>query len=55
MGQAGMAGGMYHITEGIRQLQGRTEARQLPKCERAYVSGTGGFMSEQAALILEGA
>jgi acetyl-CoA acetyltransferase len=55
MGQAGMAGGMYHITEGIRQVQGRAGERQLPTCDLAYVTGTGGFMSEQAALILEGA
>jgi acetyl-CoA acetyltransferase len=55
MGQAGMAGGMYHVTEGIRQVMGRADARQLDKCDLAYVSGTGGFMSEQASLILEGA
>ncbi|MCA9826416.1 MAG: thiolase family protein, partial [Dehalococcoidia bacterium] len=55
MGQAGMAGGMYHITEAIRQIQGRAEERQLPTCERVYVSGTGGFMSEQASLVMEGA
>jgi acetyl-CoA acetyltransferase len=55
MGQAGMAGGMYHITEAIRQVQGRAEERQVPNCERAYVSGTGGFMSEQASLVMEGA
>ncbi len=55
MGQAGMAGGMSHVTEAVLQLQGRAGERQLPVCERAYVTGTGGFMSEQAALILEGA
>lgn len=55
MGQAGIAGGTSHITEAIRQLQGRSGERQLPRCERAYVTGTGGFMSEQSALILEGA
>jgi acetyl-CoA acetyltransferase len=55
MGQAGMAGGMYHIVDAVSQLQGRAGERQLAKCDRAYVSGTGGFMSEQAALILEGA
>lgn len=55
MGQGGIAGGTSHITEAIRQLQGRAGQRQLPACERAYVTGTGGFMAEQVALILEGA
>lgn len=55
LGQAGVAGGMYHITDALEQLMRRAGERQVPQCERAYVSGTGGFMSEQAALILEGA
>lgn len=55
MGQAGIAGGMSHVTEAVRQLQHRAGERQLTKCDRAYVTGTGGFMSEQTALILEGA
>jgi acetyl-CoA acetyltransferase len=55
MGQAGIAGGMSHITEAILQVQGRAGERQVKNCERAYVSGTGGFVSEQTALILEGA
>lgn len=55
LGQAGIAGGMYHITDALSQLTGRAGDRQIASCERAYVSGTGGFMSEQAALILEGA
>jgi acetyl-CoA acetyltransferase len=54
-GQAGMAGGMSHITEALWQVQGRADQRQVPNCNTAYVTGTGGFMSEQAALILEGA
>ncbi|MDZ7726767.1 MAG: thiolase family protein [Dehalococcoidia bacterium] len=54
LGQAGIAGGMYHITDALEQLMGRAGERQIAGCERAYVSGTGGFMSEQAALILEG-
>ena len=55
MGQAGIAGGMSHVIDAVTQLQGRAGERQLPHCERAYVTGTGGFMSEQSALILEGA
>lgn len=54
-GQPGIAGGMSHANEAILQLQGRAGERQLKRCERAYVTGTGGFMSEQTALILEGA
>jgi acetyl-CoA acetyltransferase len=55
MGQAGMSGGLSHALEAVRQLQGRAEGRQLPRCELAYVNGTGGLMAEQVALILEGA
>jgi acetyl-CoA acetyltransferase len=55
MGQAGLAGGLSHATEAVLQLQGRAGERQLPKCDLAYVNGTGGMMAEQVALILEGA
>jgi acetyl-CoA acetyltransferase len=51
-GQAGMAGGLSHVSEAVRQLRGDAGKRQRPGCEVAYVSGTGGIMSEQAALIL---
>ena len=53
-GQAGMAGGLSHITESILQIQGRAGVRQVPGCNIAYVNGTGGMMAEQVALILEG-
>ena len=55
MGQAGLAGGLSHVTEAVLQLQGRAGERQLAKCDLAYVNGTGGMMAEQVALILEGA
>jgi acetyl-CoA acetyltransferase len=55
MGQPGLAGGLSHVTEAVRQLQGRAGERQLPKADLAYVNGTGGMMAEQVALILEGA
>lgn len=55
MGQAGGAGGMTQPLEAVRQIMGRAEARQLSKCDTVYVSGTGGVMSEQAALVLQGA
>ena len=52
--QAAGAGGMSHVTEAVRQIQGRAEHRQLRRADRAWVNGTGGMMSEQVALILEG-
>jgi acetyl-CoA C-acetyltransferase len=52
-GQAGLAGGMSHVTEAIRQLMGRGEARQVKNVERAFVQGNGGIMSEQVSLVLE--
>jgi len=39
----------------MQQIQGRAGTRQLSSHDLAYVSGTGGVMSEQGALILEGA
>jgi acetyl-CoA acetyltransferase len=54
-GQAGLAAGLSHVTEAVRQIQGRAGDRQLPTCERAYVNGNGGMMSEQVSLVLEGA
>lgn len=54
-GQAGGAGGVTHIIEGYRQIAGRAGARQIAKCDTMFVSGNGGIMSEQAALVLEGA
>ena len=52
-GQPGLAGGMSHVTEGIRQLMGRGGARQVKDAKLAYVNGNGGIMSEQASLVLE--
>ena len=53
-GQPGFAGGMSMVVEAARQIQGVSDNRQLRKHDTAYVSGTGGIMSEQAALILQG-
>jgi acetyl-CoA acetyltransferase len=53
-GQPGLAGGMSHVVEAVRQLQGRAAARQLPNCNIVYCNGNGGMMSEHVALILEG-
>jgi acetyl-CoA acetyltransferase len=54
-GQPGLAGGLSHVIEGVRQVQRRAGDRQLRKHDNAFVSGTGGVMSEQAALVLQGA
>jgi acetyl-CoA acetyltransferase len=53
-GQPGLAGGMSHVVEAARQIQGRADDRQLARNDVAYVSGTGGVMSEQSALVLHG-
>jgi acetyl-CoA C-acetyltransferase len=53
-GQPGLAGGMSHVVEAVRQVQGRADGRQLARHDTAYVSGTGGVMSEQSALVLQG-
>ena len=55
MGQGGAAGGMSHVIDAVTQIQGRAGPRQAAQAERGYVTGTGGFMSEQVALVLEGA
>jgi acetyl-CoA C-acetyltransferase len=51
-GQSGIAGGMSHVTEAVRQLQGRSEGRQVPDLELAFVHGNGGIMGEQVSLVL---
>lgn len=51
-GQPGLAGGMSHVTEAVRQLQGRAGARQVKDCELAFVNGNGGIMSEEVSLVL---
>jgi acetyl-CoA acetyltransferase len=51
-GQPGLAGGMSHVTEAVRQLQGRAGERQVADCELAFVNGNGGIMSEQSSLVL---
>ncbi|BBX44970.1 thiolase family protein [Mycobacterium cookii] len=53
-GQAGMAGGMHHVVDAARQVMGRAGQAQVAGCRHAFVSGTGGIMSEQVALVLGG-
>jgi acetyl-CoA acetyltransferase len=51
-GQSGIAGGMSHVTEAIRQLMGRAGGRQIEELEYAYVNTNGGMMSEEVSLVL---
>lgn len=53
-GQAGLAGGMCHVTEAARQIMRRAGENQLARCDAAFVTGTGGILSEQVALVLQG-
>ena len=53
-GQTGMAGGMSHVIDGTRQIMHRARENQVRKCDRAFVTGNGGILSEQVALILQG-
>jgi acetyl-CoA acetyltransferase len=51
-GQAGAAGGLSQVLEAVRQVRGEAGTHQVASCDTAYVSGTGGIMSEQSALVL---
>ncbi|MCM2387581.1 thiolase family protein [Streptomyces albipurpureus] len=53
-GQPGRAGGMSHVCDATRQIQRRSGDNQVSDCDRAFVTGNGGIMSEQVALILQG-
>jgi len=50
-GQSGMAGGMSHVTEAVRQIQGRGGERQVRGVELAYAHGNGGIIAEQVGLV----
>ncbi len=45
----------FQVIEAVTQIAGEAGERQLERCDTVYVSGTGGVMSEQGALILQGA
>jgi acetyl-CoA C-acetyltransferase len=53
-GQPGLAGGMSHVCDAARQIQGRSGENQVADCHRAFVTGNGGIMSEQVGLVLQG-
>ena len=50
--QPGLASGMSHVIEGVRQLMGRGEGRQVKDASIGYVNGNGGIMAEQCSLVL---
>ena len=51
-GAAGAAGGMFHITEGVRQLRGEADTRQVEGAQLALVHGDGGILSAHGTMIL---
>jgi acetyl-CoA C-acetyltransferase len=53
-GQAFAAGGFCQVIEAVRQIRGTAAGRQVKDCDIAFVSGTGGIMSEQTAVVLRG-
>ncbi|WP_326536772.1 thiolase family protein [Pseudorhodoferax sp.] len=52
-GHCGVAGGMGHTVEAVRQMRGRAGARQLAqRPSRAFVHADGGVLSSHVSLIL---
>jgi len=51
-GHSGAAGGMFHVVEGVRQLRGEADIRQVPDAELAFVHGDGGILSAHCSMIL---
>jgi acetyl-CoA acetyltransferase len=51
-GHPGLAGGMFHVLEGVRQVRGSAGDRQVPDVELALVHGNGGIIGLHSTIIL---
>ena len=51
-GHSGVAGGMMHLAEAMRQIRGEAEARQTKSATRALVHADGGVMSAHVSLVV---
>jgi acetyl-CoA acetyltransferase len=51
-GHPGAPGGIYHLTEAVRQLNGTAGRRQVADAELVLVHGEGGILSANCTLIL---
>ncbi|SHH65774.1 thiolase C-terminal domain-containing protein [Pollutimonas bauzanensis] len=51
-GHPGLAGGMFHLLEGVRQVRHQAGARQVPGAEVALVHGNGGIVGLHSSLII---
>lgn len=51
-GHSGVAGGMAHAVEAVRQLSGRAGERQVPRATHALVHADGGVLSSHVSLVL---
>ncbi len=51
-GQPGAAGGIFHLTEAVRQLRGQAADRQVEGARIALVHGNAGSMSAHVTLLL---